>query len=87
MNPPDGLEVDHINRDKLDNRRVNLRNVTHKQNCYNTKTVISNSGVRQTTSRKWQARLGGKNLGSYLTYEEAYQIRQEAIKANEQNSR
>lgn len=29
------LVTDHINRDKLDNRRENLRQVTHRQNVLN----------------------------------------------------
>jgi hypothetical protein len=33
-----GYEVDHINRDSLDNRRENLRYLTHKENCSRSKS-------------------------------------------------
>jgi hypothetical protein len=37
MNPPAGLVVDHINGDRLDNRRENLRIANHRQNALNVK--------------------------------------------------
>lgn len=53
-------EVDHINGDRADNRLVNLRAVTKKQNCENRKQQINNkSGHRgvhwHKASGKWQA--------------------------------
>lgn len=30
-----GFEIDHINGDPCDNRKINLRYVTHRQNCQN----------------------------------------------------
>src|ERR1043166_6441225 len=35
LNPPPGVEVDHRNGDKLDNRRFNLRTCTKSQNNMN----------------------------------------------------
>lgn len=59
--PPSG-ELDHINRDKSDNRIANLREVTRHQNCQNVGATSSNSsgfkGVSwEKTSSKWRARI------------------------------
>jgi hypothetical protein len=38
--PPVGLEIDHINRNKVDNRISNLRVVTRKENMANSVRVL-----------------------------------------------
>lgn len=38
MDCPDGMIIDHINRDPLDNRKCNLRICTNQQNIWNRKT-------------------------------------------------
>lgn len=66
--PGDGLEVDHINRFKLDNQRQNLRVVTHAQNMQNRVRRGGSSrhrGVSFLKDRgKWRARatLDGRDV-------------------------
>jgi hypothetical protein len=77
---PDGLVTDHINRDKLDNRRENLRTCTDIQNRYNRGKYSNNtSGVLGVTwdkaRNKWQAQIRVKNknihLGRYVSLQGA----------------
>jgi len=52
------LVIDHINRNKLDNRKTNLRFVSQRENAWNTDRVCA-SGVHGVTWRrnrnKWEA--------------------------------
>lgn len=60
LNPVDGQMVDHINHDKLDNRRSNLRICTNRQNTSNqqlrSKNTSGYKGVVWFKDRqKWRA--------------------------------
>jgi len=75
---PEGLVIDHINGDTLDNRKANLRIVTRKQNSRNiTKPSTNKLGVRgvQLNGGKYVARIrvNGEEicLGRYTSIEMA----------------
>lgn len=57
------MEVDHINGDKLDNRKSNLRQCNRQQNQFNTRSRLNYSskykGIGWNKGRKkWRARIG-----------------------------
>lgn len=60
MDYPEDLCVDHLNHDGLDNRRANLRNVTHSENSYNArlwrKTGLPR-GIWKTRNGKYEGRV------------------------------
>lgn len=89
LDPPEDLEIDHINRDPLDNRRCNLRIVTGSENCQN-KVARSDSstgikGVYRTGSSRHKPfvadiQVNGKRkyLGRFATISEAAEAVREA---------
>lgn len=78
---PDGMEIDHINGVRDDNRITNLRLVTRSQNLQNQWFARSDSksGVKgvswDSRSRKWTAEINCHRkrytLGQFTTIEEA----------------
>lgn len=60
-NTTEGYETDHLNGDKLDNRRSNLKTVTHGRNMWNTKRP---NVSYHKSNKRWRARIGvgGKSV-------------------------
>jgi hypothetical protein len=88
LSPGDGLLIDHINMDKLDNRRCNLRVCTRSQNQCNRKVFKNNPlglrGVKQTGRTRFSARIWWLNrnieLGTFGSSEEAARAYDKAAK-------
>ena len=78
---PTAKEIDHINRNKLDNRRLNLRAATRRSNAANTSAPITNtSGVVGVQAHRggWMARCGKQYLGWFKDMAPAIAIRRRA---------
>jgi hypothetical protein len=87
MNAKQGEYVDHINRNKLDCRKINLRVCTNQQNNFNKGLYSHNtsgvSGVSWDKSHnKWEANIKlnrkKKFLGYFVNFEDAVQARRTA---------
>lgn len=78
--------IDHINRDKLDNRKCNIRLCTQKENSRNLSIAKNNTsgvtGVSKTKHGKWRSRIMVNrkyiHLGNFKTLEEAKEARMKA---------
>ncbi len=70
-----GMEVDHINRNKLDNRKKNLRLVTHLENCQNRVQIKNGTIWREKGRNFWRASIitnkRSRHIGVFKTKKEA----------------
>lgn len=83
LNPLPGMQVDHINHDKSDNRRNNLRVVSQNENQWNVGPTVQNtSGVKGVAwskrSKKWVAYIYHRGKRYHLGY---YDNKENAIAA------
>lgn len=82
-----GCMIDHIDRNKMNNQKSNLRQVIARQNIQNQAKRTSHpyKGIRLSAGGRWQARIAQKHIGTFDTAEqaaEAYDLHAKEIFGN-----
>lgn len=80
---PKGMEIDHFNRNRSDNRIENLRLATRSENSQNMKTPKTNTSgfkgvILNKNTNRWQAMI---RLNSKRIYLGAYDLIEDAVEA------
>lgn len=71
INTPNGMEIDHIDNNGLNNQKSNLRIVTHHQNIMNKSKRKNGSSIFRgvgwcKAANKWQARISLNKKEHYI---------------------
>lgn len=85
LSAPDGVEIDHVNRNGLDNRRSNLRLCNHTENLMNQRlrsdneTRLKGVGIeKRNINKRFRARI---MINRKRVYIGSYQIAEDAARA------
>lgn len=78
------LVVDHINRNRLDNRSKNLRTLTNHENLISSNRFTRpDKGVSwHSVARKWRARINDKHLGLFINKRDALKAVKNEVSSN-----
>jgi phosphotransferase system IIB component len=81
--PPGKDNIDHIDRNPLNNCRTNLRFATQREQIINQRMKSTNtSGVKgvcwHKAANKWEVGIDNKHVGLYETFEKACEARAQA---------
>lgn len=79
LEAPDGVQVDHVNHEGLDNRRANIRLCTASQNLCNRRKIKDTTSIYKGVywcprNKKWRAQIyrhGTVHLGMFTHQEDA----------------
>lgn len=85
MQPKDGEVVDHINWERLDNRRANLRVCSHSVNCANRNPKYIRGSVKrmddQYRGKPWRVLVCRRHIGMFETEESAREALRVSLEA------
>ena len=73
MEPPNGVEIDHINRNEIDNRKENLRKASHRENLMNRRPNRGSSSMFKGVTLykktlKWASKIALNGKFIFLGY-------------------
>lgn len=80
---PKGIEIDHVNRERADNRIENLRLVTHQENAFNLSKV--KGYYKDKRRNKWYAKICVNQKSKWLgSFDEMIDAKNAYLKAKQE---